>query len=66
MAKHQAGTARVVPIILRPTDLVGPPFEQLQALPRNAKPVTTWSNREEALHNVVVQLRSIVKDLSSS
>jgi len=42
---HEAGTARVVPLILRPSDWEGSPFAKLQALPKNAKPVTSWRNR---------------------
>src|SRR5919205_442800 len=47
MERHEAGEARVVPIILRPCDWSGAPFGKLQALPKNAKPVTTWSNKDE-------------------
>src|SRR5947209_17003930 len=42
MERHAAGKARVIPIILRPTDWQGVPFERLQALPANARPITTW------------------------
>jgi len=33
MERHRAGEAHVIPIILRPTDWKGTPFEQLQVLP---------------------------------
>ena len=40
--RHEAGEARVIPIILRPVIWKGAPFEKLQALPKDAKPVTSW------------------------
>src|SRR5579859_2226552 len=41
---HKVNEARVIPILLRPVDWQGAPFAHLQALPTNAKPITTWSN----------------------
>jgi hypothetical protein len=46
--KHERGEARVIPIIVRPVDWEWAPFGKLQALPRDAKPITTWSNRDNA------------------
>ena len=40
MQRHERGEARVIPIILRPTYWKGAPFDKLQALPANARPVT--------------------------
>jgi hypothetical protein len=39
----QAVEARVIPILLRPVDWAGAPFIQLEVLPRNHQPVTSWS-----------------------
>ncbi len=36
--RHEAGEARVIPIILRPFDWHGAPFGKLQALPTDGKP----------------------------
>src|SRR6185436_6857605 len=44
LEKHDSGKARVIPIILRPVDWSGAPFAKLQALPKDAKPVTKWKN----------------------
>ena len=44
MERHESGEARVIPIILRPAIWKGAPFEKLQALPKDAKPVTSWGN----------------------
>jgi hypothetical protein len=61
MERHQAGTARVIPIILRPTDWKDTPFSKLQALPKDGKPITTWENQDEAFLNVVQSIRKAIK-----
>src|SRR2546421_148066 len=52
--RHERGEARVIPIILRPVHWVAAPFGKLQALPRDAIPVTSsrWHNWDEAFFNV--------------
>src|SRR5690349_269648 len=45
---HDAKRARVIPIILRPTDWTkDTPFARLQALPREGKPISTWADKDE-------------------
>lgn len=65
MERHRAGTARVIPIILKPVDFKGSPFEKLQALPKDAKPVTRWDDQDEAFLNIVQGIRRVVDSLSS-
>ena len=48
MERHRAGSARVVPVVLRPVYWKGAPFGELQALPTDAKAVTQYANRDEA------------------
>jgi hypothetical protein len=61
--RHDAGEAIVVPVILRPTDWSGAPFSKLQALPKNAKPVTLWQNEDEALLDIAQGLRNVAERL---
>ncbi len=61
LERHEAGEARVIPIILRPVDWTDAPFAKLQALPKNAKPVTTWANRDEAFLNIAEGLRAVIE-----
>jgi hypothetical protein len=65
MERHRAGTARVVPIIVKPVDWHSAQFGDLQALPRDGKPVTTWPNRDNAWYNVAQGLRATIGDLQS-
>ena len=66
LERHQAQEACVIPLLLRPMDWKGAPFAHLQALPTNAKPVTTWSNRDEAWADVAAGIRRAIHDLTSS
>ena len=61
LERHNAGEARVIPVILRPVDWRGAPFGTLQALPANAKPITLWTNRDEAYANVAQGVRRLLK-----
>ncbi len=61
--RHNAGTARVIPIILRPCDWKDSPFSKLQVLPKDAKPVTQWSDRDAAFLDVVEGIRKAIDSL---
>src|SRR5436853_767894 len=63
MERHEAGEARVIPIILRPTDWKSLPLDKLQALPTNGRPVTKWSSRDEALLDVARGIKETIKKL---
>jgi DNA-binding MarR family transcriptional regulator len=61
LERHDRGEARVIPILLRPVDWEGAPFSRLQGLPIDLRPVTTWSNRDEAFRNIAQGLRRVVE-----
>ena len=63
LARHEKREALVIPIILRPVTLKGTPFEKLQALPKDAKPVTKWSDRDSAFVNITEGVRNAIQDL---
>ncbi|OYE03747.1 toll/interleukin-1 receptor domain-containing protein [Nostoc sp. 'Peltigera membranacea cyanobiont' 232] len=66
MERHETRETRVIPVILKPTDWNGAPFGKLQALPKNAKPVTTWPDQDEAFLNVAQGIRRVVEDIAKS
>jgi CheY-like chemotaxis protein len=71
MDRHQANETVVVPIMIRPVDLqkddeVFFPFLKQQGLPKDLKPVITWSIRDEAWTDVAKGIRRIVDDLLQS
>jgi len=64
LARHKAGEARVVPILLRPVDYEGTPFANLTMLPSNGVPITKWDNIDAAFHDVERGMRRAVSDIS--
>ncbi len=66
IARHDANQARVIPIILRPTDWEGAPFEKLLVLPSDARPVTSWADRDQAFLDIIRGIRRAIQDLNAS
>jgi predicted helicase len=64
MQRHVAGEATVIPIILRPCDWEAAPFGALQALPKDAKAVTMWANRDAAYTDIVKGIRGLVAKIN--
>jgi hypothetical protein len=62
LERHELGEARVIPIILRPVIWWYTPFGKLQALPKDAKPVTTWPNRDEAYFDIAIGIQKVLKE----
>lgn len=71
LARAEAGSAAVVPVLLRPLDLEaldgGPlaPLLQRQGLPRELKAVNTWRPRDAAWVSVSKGLRAAVADIQA-
>jgi hypothetical protein len=63
LERHASGEARCIPVILRPAYWDDTPFARLQALPKNGRPVTRWSNRDEAWLDVAMGIRRAVEEL---
>ncbi len=65
IARHTEGTARVIPVILRSCDWnhADVPFSKLNVLPTHAKPITSWTDQEEAFTIVAQRIRETVDQL---
>lgn len=63
MERHEAGTAHVLPVMIKKCVWKGAPFEKLSGLPTDMKPVTSWANRDEAWTNVVEGIAARVNRL---
>ncbi|MEG3789340.1 toll/interleukin-1 receptor domain-containing protein [Lysobacter sp. CCNWLW3] len=57
MERHAAGSAIVIPVILRPCDWHPAPFGKLNASPPDGKAVTQWTNIDEAFLHVAKAVR---------
>ncbi|GLV59845.1 hypothetical protein KDH_66690 [Dictyobacter sp. S3.2.2.5] len=55
--------ACVVPVIVRPCDWKGTSFDSLQALPRDARPISTWDDEDEAFLAVITGIREVLRRL---
>src|SRR5437588_9488196 len=64
MERHEAGEAQVIPIILRPVYWTDAPFAKLQVLPKDAKPITKWSDKDAALNNVTEGICKSIDEMS--
>jgi hypothetical protein len=63
--RHQAGEARVIPILLRPVDWAGAAFSQLEVLPKNHQPVTSsyWASQDEAFREIAEGIRTVAMEV---
>ncbi|MCC6556200.1 MAG: TIR domain-containing protein, partial [Polyangiaceae bacterium] len=61
LERRRTGEAQIVPIIVRPCDWKSSPIRQLQPLPRNQIPVTSWPIADAAWAEVTRELRSLLE-----
>jgi hypothetical protein len=66
IARHNNKDACVIPILLRLTDWEGAPFEKLQVLPTDARPVTKWPTHDDAFDDVVKGIRKSIHALQTA
>jgi TIR domain len=64
LERHEAGQARVIPVILRPCHWQDLPFGKLLATPRDGKAITKWPNIDEAFYDVVQSIKDALRETS--
>jgi hypothetical protein len=64
LRRDRKKTARVIPIILRDCDWQSLPFAKLQAVPKNGKAITSWSNQDEAMTNATQAIGLAAEELA--
>ena len=66
MERHNAGSARVIPVIVRPCEWHHAAFGRLKALPQDGKPIYggPWKNADAGFANVANGLRQVVTELT--
>ena len=62
MERHERGEACVIPILLRPVIWQDAPFAKLQVLPNNARAITEWRNRDQALSAIAQGIEQVAKE----
>ena len=61
LERHHAGEAQVVPIIVQPCDWKSTRLRKLKALPQDGKPVSEWTNENNAYIDVIKELRRVLE-----
>lgn len=62
--RHEANQSIIIPIIVRPVNWNNAPFAKIQALPKDAKAVTSWTNIDEAWMNVSEEIQKSVTNVT--
>lgn len=65
LEQHENGACIVIPIILKPCLWTKSHFKHLQALPKDGKPITTWTNEDEAWLDVAEGILKVVEKINS-
>ena len=63
--RHEKGDATVIPILLRACDWKGAPFEEIQGLPKDMKPVIEFEHRDAAWAAIATSIRAVAENLNS-
>jgi hypothetical protein len=59
LERHDAKTARVIPIIIRTCQWYELPFGKLQAVPKNGQAISEWDNPDEAYTFIAKQINNV-------
>lgn len=66
MEKHREGSARVIPVILHPSDWYTLPFGNLMAIPTDGKPVSKFPNQHEAFLDITQAIRKVAEEFGEN
>ena len=62
MELHRAGEARVIPVLIRPTpNWEDTPYGKLQVLPEDGRPVSKWSDKDDAYSSIVKGIQRAIE-----
>ena len=67
MELNESGSAVVIPVILRECDWTHSksPFKHLEGLPKNAKPISQWTDIDTAFNDVTQRLKETINAIKS-
>lgn len=58
--RFSQGHVRIVPVIAQPCDWKASPFGKFKAIPKDGKPISEWTNENNAFLNIIDELRKLV------
>ena len=62
LRRHEEGSARLVPVLLRPMSLSGTPVAHLQRLPRSAGSVVEFTDADAVWSQIALEIRTLLTD----
>ena len=65
LERHEAGEARVIPVILHACDWQHAPFGTLLAVPTDGRPVSKWPDQNEAFLGIVKAIRQAATEIGA-
>lgn len=63
LERHSRRDAVVIPIVVRPVDWLSTPIGKIQALPKDAQPISMWGNKDQAWLEVTKGIRAAIGEL---
>lgn len=66
LERHKSGEACVIPVIVRDVNWSSAPFANIQALPKDGKAVTLWSDRDVAWRHVCEEIEKVARRFVTS
>ncbi|WP_437757142.1 toll/interleukin-1 receptor domain-containing protein [Sorangium sp. So ce1389] len=66
LERHDADEAVVIPVILRPCDWHSAPFGGIMATPKDGKPITRWTDIDEAFLDVTLSIKEALQKRGTS
>jgi|GEM_PF-996500 len=64
--RYEKGEVIIIPVIIRPTQFVDFELSKFQALPKDAKPISLWDDRDSAWLYVATGLKRVILSLQKS
>ena len=61
--RHEEGSAKVIPIILKKCDWKETEFGKLQCIPRDNKEISGWEDQDEAYYSVATEIKQVIKNV---
>lgn len=61
MSLRETSGVEVIPVLLRPVDLTGTPFDGLKSLPEDRKAVSLFQNSDEAYESIAKGIRQVAE-----
>jgi hypothetical protein len=66
IAMHEEGRAQLIPILIRPCDWASSELSKFQAVPKDAKPISTWTNHDEAWLDAICGIKRHLEKFQST